>query len=118
LLLLGLFLTVAGLGAGLFFFMNTGPKFACDIAADDQKETEKADRQLHNAKGKPEEFAFREIYEAKKRTAYISQSNCDQMKTQQTIFTIAGVAVSGFGFLLVLGGIGGFIFARKRGLLR
>ena len=86
----------------------------CTIAASDKEKANQAEKQLQAAKGKPEEYALAPAYEAAKRAAYVSQANCDQMKTQQRVFIAAGCIAGVFGFFLVLGGIGAFIFGIRR----
>lgn len=114
LLLLGLFLMVAGIGAAIFFYTNSGPSFACDIAARDKKDADTAEAQWQAARGGADETTLKTTYEAAKRTAYVSENECSEMKTQQKVFTITGGVVGAVGFLLMLAGIGGFIFGRKR----
>lgn len=114
LLLLGIFLIVAGFGAAIFFLTNSGPSFACDIAARDKKDADAAEAKWQSAKGGADESALKATYESAKRTAYVSENSCNEMKTQQRVFTIIGGVVGAVGFLLTLAGIGAFVLGRKR----
>ncbi|HJS50784.1 MAG TPA: hypothetical protein VJ781_02705 [Pyrinomonadaceae bacterium] len=114
LLFLGLFLMVVGFGASLFFFMNPAGNLECTFAEFDKEKVDQAEKEMQAVKGTPEEATLTPAYEAAKRTAYLSQTKCNEIKTQKTVFTVVGGVAGVLGFFLALGGIGALIFGIKR----
>ena len=114
LLLLGGFLIVAGFGAAIFFFTNSGPKATCDLAASFKSSADEAESKWRSAMGRADENDLKTTYESLKRTAYVQEQVCNERKTQQRMFTIIGGVVGAVGFLLMFAGIGAFVVGRRR----